>query len=306
MHDDHETLTLVQLTDVHLGPLPAFLPRHWNVKRLFGYVNFRTTRRDFHEAVLANAVTADAVRQCASHIVVTGDLVNLGMPEEFEQALAWLETVGTPGDVTVIPGNHDVYTRLRSDPGIERWRPYMSPRGEEDRVAGVAVPHETGFPFVRTIGRFALIGLNSAVYMPPGVPAGRLGDAQIERFVEIATALAVSGFMRIVLVHHPPLPEHGQRRGLRDAGAFEDALIRAGAEIVLHGHNHRQMISWRETRTGPAAIIGAPSAGEGYYNLYRIEQASGPGFGIERITRGVPGPGEAVRELERVEVRSDN
>ena len=77
MHDDHDTLTLVQLTDVHLGPLPAFLPRHWNVKRLMGYVNFRSKRRDFHEAVLANAVTSDAREQGAGHIVVTGDLVNL-------------------------------------------------------------------------------------------------------------------------------------------------------------------------------------------------------------------------------------
>ena len=303
MHDDHDTLTLVQLPEVHLGPLPAFVPRHWNVKRLMGYVNFRSKRRDFHEAVLANAVTSDAREQGAGHIVVTGDLVNLGMPAEFQQALRWLETVGKPADVTVIPGNHDVYTRLSSDPGIERWRAYMSARGERDHVASVPGPLATGFPFVRTIGRFALIGLNSAVHMPPGVAAGRLGKAQIDRFVEIATGLGAAGFTRIVLIHHPPLPEHGWRRGLRDAGAFEEALTRAGAEIVLHGHNHRQMLSWRETRTGSVAIIGAPSAGEGYYNLYRLRHAPGALPGIERLTRGVAGPGEPVRELQRVEVR---
>jgi len=65
-------------------------------------------------------------------------------------------------------------------------------------------------------------------------------------------------------------------------------------------------MSWRETRTGPVAIIGAPSAGEGYYNLYRLRHEPGALPRIERLTRGVAGQGEAVRELERVEIRSGN
>ena len=302
--DDEGSLTLVHLTDVHLGPLPAFTPSHWNVKRLLGYVNFRTKRGAFHAAKLATAVSCDARAQAADHIAVTGDLVNLGMPREFEQAAEWLERLGTREGVTVVPGNHDVYTRLRTDAGIERWRAYMSARGAGDRVDGVAGALQTGFPFVRTLGRFALIGLNSAVYTLPGMCSGALGDDQIARFGEISAALGRAGYVRIVLIHHPPLVEHGRRRGIIDAGAFEEALGAAGAEVVLHGHNHRNMLSWRETRTGPAAIIGAPSAGEGYYNIYQFRHVAGGAPLVERVTRGVPEAGQAVRELERGVLKS--
>jgi len=296
---EETALHLAQLTDVHLGPLPPFWPWHWNVKRVMGYVNFRTKRYAFDDPARVLAVTRDVRAQNVDHVLVTGDLANLGMPAEYVQSLEWLEMIGSPDDVTLIPGNHDVYTPLLTDPGIERWRAYMEARASDDRVAGVPVPLASGFPYVRTIGRFALICLNSAVYMPPGVPVGRLGADQIERFSEASRALAEKGYARIVLIHHPPLPEHGTRRGLRDASQFEAALIEVGAELVLHGHNHRQMISWRDTRTGPVAIIGAPATGDGRYNLYRVWRRPGNQLKIERTTRGVTEAGDQFGELER-------
>jgi 3',5'-cyclic AMP phosphodiesterase CpdA len=299
---DQETLRLAHLTDVHLGPLPRFAPRHWNVKRLMGYVNFRTKRGAFHLAKLAQAVSEDVKAQGVDHITVTGDLVNLGMPSEFERAQSWLQDLGSPDDVTVIPGNHDIYTRLRRDIGVERWRAYMSARFGGDDVAGVPGPLVTGFPFVRMLGRFAMIALNSAVYTPPGFCSGALGTAQIERFGEMSAALGAAGFTRIVLLHHPPLVEHGRRRGITDAAAFERALTSVGAELVLHGHNHHHMLSWRETATGPVAIIGGPSAGEGYYNTYDLTRQDAGRLAIERITRGLEDGAQAVRELERQRV----
>lgn len=299
---DEETLTLGHLTDVHLGPLPPFRPRHWNVKRLMGYVNFRTKRGAFHVAKLAMAVGDDARAQGCDHIAVTGDLVNLGMPAEFERALRWLEALGSAQDVTVIPGNHDIYTRLRRDIGVERWRPYMAARGSSDGITGVPGPLATGFPFVRIVGRFALIALNSAVYTPPGFCSGALGGAQIERFGEMASGLGAAGFTRIVLLHHPPLVEHGRRRGITDARAFEDTLSAVGAELVLHGHNHHHMLSWRETASGPVAIVGGPSAGEGYYNIYHLRRIDGRSLEVERVTRGLAEGAQTVSELERVTI----
>ena len=43
------------------------------------------------------------------HIAVTGDLVNLALDDEVEAARGWLETVGPPDLVSVVPGNHDAY-----------------------------------------------------------------------------------------------------------------------------------------------------------------------------------------------------
>ena len=294
-----DVFRLVQLTDVHLGPMPPFAPRHWNVKRILGFINFRRRRWAFNDPALVNRLVDDVRQQSFDHITVTGDLTNIGMPAEFIQSHGWLLTLGAPADVTVIPGNHDVYTRLRTDPGIERWRAYMSAREGQDVVQGLPAPLETGFPFVRTFGRFALIALNSAVYMPPAVPAGRVGPEQIARFVEISQYLHKAGFVRIVLIHHPPLPEHTTHRGLRDASAFETALIDAGAELLIHGHNHRDMISWRDTATGPLPMVGAAAAGDGHYNIYRLERTRDGTCSIEFTARGPGAVNGGFREIHR-------
>jgi len=257
---------------------------HWNAKRLMGYINFWTKRRYFNDPSLVHALVADMKTQSFDHIAVTGDLANIGMPAEFEQARRWLDGLGTPDDVTVIPGNHDIYCRLRSDLGVERWRPFMRPRDEQDVLEGCPGPLASGFPFVRRFGQFALICLNSAVPTPPAVASGRLGEDQLARFVAQSHALHTAGFARIVLIHHAPLPEHGPR-GLTDATAFEHALMEAGAELVLHGHNHRHMISWRETATGPVAIVGAGSVGEGAYNIYQIERLEDGVCRVELVCR---------------------
>ncbi len=293
-----DTFKLAQLTDVHLGPLPPFLPRHWNVKRILGFINFRRKRWAFNDPALVSQLVADLKQQVVDHITVTGDLTNIGMPPEFIQSLTWLQGVGRSTDVTVIPGNHDVYTRLWHDPGIERWRAYMSARDEQDAVPGLAPPLADGFPFVRTFGRFALIGINSAVYMPPAIPAGRVGDQQIGRFVEMSRQLHQAGYVRIVLIHHPPLLEHGTARCLRDAAAFEAALTDVGADLLVHGHNHRDMISWRETATGPLPIVGAAAAGDGGYNIYSLTRSEDGACRIAVSIRRAPvGGGEPFVEI---------
>ena len=295
-----ETFKLAQLTDVHLGPLPPFHPRHWNVKRALGFINFHRKRFAFNDPTLVNQLVADVAQQSVDHVAVTGDLTNIGMPPEFIQSHAWLQTVGDPSAVTVIPGNHDVYTRLWQDPGIERWRPYMAGRGEHDAVPGLVAPLDSGFPFVRTFGRFALIALNSAVYMPPAIPAGRVGDEQTARFVEMSRHLHAAGYVRIVLIHHPPLLAHGTTRCLRDASSFEKALVAAGAELVLHGHNHRDMISWRDTATGPLPIVGAAAAGEGSYNIYQVRRAPDGMCRIDVSIRRAERAGEPVVEVAQM------
>src|SRR5262249_23185372 len=47
-----------------------------------------------------------------------------------------------------------------------------------------------------------------------------------------------------------------------DAKATMDILRETGAELVLHGHNHEQTVFEFDTVTGPAVIVGVPSASE--------------------------------------------
>ncbi len=112
---------------------------------------------------------------------------------------------------------------------------------------------------------------------------------------------------RVVLIHHPPLKNQASwRRGLRDASAFTKILKEKGAELVLHGHNHEQTVHEVDTATGPAFVIGVPSASEAIegsipaarYNEYCIGRVDG-GWRCEMVGRAVAASPEHVWEVER-------
>jgi 3',5'-cyclic AMP phosphodiesterase CpdA len=103
--------TLAHLSDPHLPPLPAARLRDLAGKRALGYLNWTRNRHKYHRREVLDALVADMKAQQPDHIAVTGDLVNLALEAEFAPARTWLESVGTPQEVTVIPGNHDAYVR---------------------------------------------------------------------------------------------------------------------------------------------------------------------------------------------------
>ncbi|MGE0626601.1 MAG: metallophosphoesterase [Hyphomicrobiaceae bacterium] len=295
--------TIAHLSDVHLAPITGFGLAHVNVKRGLGLANWLLKRRKVHLRSVVDRLTADLARQPVDHVIVSGDLTNLGLPGEFAAALDWLTALGSPGSVTVVPGNHDVYCRLWSDPGIERWRPYMT---SDAAGAAYAEPVERGFPFVRLIGGVALVGLISAVPTRPFYASGRLGEPQLEALVGVLDRLARDGLVRVVVVHHPPLPGQADaRRGLIDAERLERVLEAHGAELVLHGHNHVEMLAARRWSGGPVYTVGVASAsiGRGYkaeplgrYNLIHIDR-SGPVAAFDIHTRGIQQPDGPVVEV---------
>lgn len=297
-----EIVTVAHLTDVHLGPIAGFTPRHWNLKRALGYLNWVRKRRHDHRRPVLDRIVADMLAQAPDHIAVGGDLCNIGLPWEHAAALAWLETVGPPERVSVVPGNHDIYCSVGRDPGVGRWEPYMASDAQGAAFAGGA----TGFPFVRIVGRVALVGVNSALPTPPAMAWGRVGSGQRVRLAAVLDRLAGAGLFRLVLIHHPPLSgQASAARGLRDAQAIETVLTRHGAELVVHGHNHLNMIAWRKSGAGAFPVIGAPSASLGRphrheplarYNLFRIDTAA---RAIELVGRGLEEPEGGIVEIER-------
>lgn len=306
---DGAVFTLAHLSDVHLGPLPPVGLRRWNLKRLLGWLNWQHRRRHVYSRDVLDRLVEDLRAQAPDHIAVTGDLANLGLPAEHEVALGWLGTLGTPERVTAIPGNHDIYSGIGADPGTGRWHPHMSASSAAtDHAVAEAMGAEAAFPFVRRFGRIAIIALNSAVTTRPFYAIGRLGPDQLRRLAKILDRLGAEGIMRVVLIHHPPLPGLSRKRhDLADAAALADALARHGAELVLHGHEHRETLAWHDTSTGRIPIIGVPSASLALpykneplarYNLYRLHaEANRPC--IELIVRGIAEPGGPVVELAR-------
>ncbi len=310
-------LTIAHLSDIHLGPLPRFGPSHWGLKRGLGYLNWQRHRKGAHRPAVLAALVADLKAQRPDHIAVTGDLVNIGLPAEYEAALAWLHQLGDADGVTVVPGNHDIYVRLARDPGVARWQSYMSRRAVDaaaSRDDGEVATGSGQFPFVRRLGRIALIGLNSAVPTLPLVAAGRLGPDQLGNLARLLDRLGREALIRVVLIHHPPLPGQASRlKALGDAAALAEVLQRHGAELVLHGHNHRSELRHHASTTGPIPVVGVASASLGSphkgetlarYHLYRFEADAGC-LQITCLSRGLATPDGPVVELERRTLTGD-
>lgn len=158
-----------------------------------------------------------------------------------------------------------------------------------------------------------LISLNSSVPTPPFSAQGRLGGAQIAAAGRCLARFGAQGLCRIVLIHHAPYVGASRAiRALTDAAEFEAMLARAGAELVLHGHNHIASLAQRPGPTGPVPILGAPSvsyaAGEGLeqagYHLLTVREAAG-GYAIEATTRGLL-PDGRVGPIRTIDLSQDN
>jgi 3',5'-cyclic AMP phosphodiesterase CpdA len=277
---------LAHISDVHLGPLPPVRWRQLASKRAFGYVNWHRNRAGiFDDSVLA-AITDDIHANAPDHIAVTGDLVNIGLAEEYEAALDWLHTLGDPHDVTVVPGNHDAYVRSAIEHYSRAWLPFAV--GDDPHPSMV-------FPFLRRRGPLALIGVSTAVATLPLMATGKIEEEQAQKLGQLLAATGREGLARVILIHHPPVSgKSSWFRRLVGADLVHHAIGRFGAELVLHGHDHVASVGYLNGPDGrPVPVVGAASPSivpsghhpGGGYNLIRVEGEPGS-WAIGMVERG--------------------
>lgn len=244
---------IAHFSDPHIGPLPK---PHWRDlmgKRLTGYLNWRRGRAEHHRMDILDRLLDDIVRAGVDHVAVTGDLINIGLADEYKAARTFLWRVGPPERVSFVPGNHDAYMR-ETVPGIvHHWRPWFLSDGVAESDGGYA------FPFTRVRDRVALIGVNSGVPTAPFLATGFLGGRQIAALADELEATGRQGLARLVLIHHPPFDIGFQKR-LGDHQELAAMLAKVGAEAVLHGHTHKGTLRELRGPSGPIPVIGVPSA----------------------------------------------
>jgi 3',5'-cyclic AMP phosphodiesterase CpdA len=276
--------TLAHLSDPHLPPLPV--PRLVELagKRAFGYLNWTRNRSKVYRREVLDALVSDMQAQGPDHIAVTGDLVNLALEAEFAPSLRWLESVGAPDRVTVIPGNHDAYVRATRHRFAQTWTDYLS---GDDPADG------TAFPSLRRRGPLALIGLSSAVPTPPLMATGWLGRGQLDALERMLARLATEQVFRVLLVHHPLRSESRAKR-LTDSRKLIDLLKQYGVELVLHGHDHVHSTIWIDGPNCRIPVVGVPSASSlahgrypaAAYNSFSVER-DGASWRCEQTVRGI-------------------
>lgn len=269
---DGGPFVLAHLSDPHLSPLPGVHPRDLLNKRLLGYFSWHRHRCHIHCPHVLDALLNDLAQAAPDHVAITGDLTNLGLPDEFRQAARWLERVGSPKRVMVVPGNHECYVTAPWRETFGRWADYLA--GDEGAADGV-------YPRLRVRGGVALIGLSTARPSLPFLAVGSLGREQLDNFEELLEQTGRRGLLRIVLLHHPPVPgSTAWRKRLTDASGFSAVIARQGAELILHGHAHVSMERELVAGTVPVPVFGVPSASSSQlaplrtarYNLYRFRR----------------------------------
>lgn len=301
MPNDHErpadgTFVLAHLSDPHLPTRPHAWPHAFFNKRVFGYLSWRLRRRRIHRREVLDALVSDLHSHRPDHVAVTGDIVNIALPAEFTSAAVWLSTLGDAHHVSVVPGNHDAYVPVVWRRSWAAWHAFMS--GDP---AVTPVPPETShftdpsvrFPYLRERGPVAVIGLSTAVPTGPRSASGRIGAPQLQRLAELLDWSRERGLCRVILLHHPPDAEYGPKhKRLIDAEPFRAVIARAGAELILHGHEHRSRRRVIAGPAGPVPIFGVGSASmrpldigaAAEYHLHRVTP-SGNGWSLETRVR---------------------
>ena len=287
--------TLAHLSDPHLPPLPAPRLRDLAGKRALGYLNWKRNRRKFHTRDVIDTLVSDMQSHTPDHIAITGDLVNLALEAEFTPAQAWIESVGTPQHVTVVPGNHDAYVRATRHHFAGTFENYLRGDAEADGAA---------FPFVRRRGPLALIGVSSAVPTLPLMATGRLGRTQLDALDRNLAQLSTEEAFRVLLVHHP-LHSGSRIKRLTDSKALRAVLKARGVDLILHGHDHIHSTMWVEGSDKQIPAIGVPSASAlahrhypaAAYNLFSI-QRDGDQWRCVQTVRAI-GEDLRVREIRQ-------
>ena len=248
------TLTLVHISDFHLCQPSGISPGRFLNKRLFSYLSWRIRRQREHRPQVLEALTRAVQAMEADHVVVTGDLTQLALPSEFDQARSILQALGPPQKVFVVPGNHDALVAVSWPESWARWADYMASDSANPQP-------QVEFPTLRIRGPVALIGLCTARPTPLLSAAGSIGTRQLQRLADILQETARQSLFRVLLIHHPPIPGMVSfHKRLMDAEAFAVIAKQHGAELILHGHSHLCSRAEMEGPLGRIPVLGISSA----------------------------------------------
>jgi 3',5'-cyclic AMP phosphodiesterase CpdA len=270
---------LAHFSDLHLLSLDGKRVLDFANKRWIGGMNLLTNRGRHYHTEAFDDMVADLNDQGVDHVLCTGDVTNLAFEQEFRFARERFDrlTLG-PRGVTVLPGNHDAYV----DEGRRHFGDVFGDyaAGDDDWAWDDGDP--SPWPIVRVRGPLAIIGLSTSAETPWFTAYGRVGPLQLGRLERALADARLAGKVRVVAIHHPPTGKRARSiiRGLKDHEAFAAVIGKAGAELVVHGHEHRNL---RGVIPGPdgreVEVLGIQSGTYGHnkpektgrYRIFELE-----------------------------------
>ena len=263
-------MRLIHLTDPHLSSLDGQRFLKLRGKRRSGYLSWYRNRRHIHNPDVLEKLTQAIRAEEADQVLLTGDLVHIGLDSEMAEAAGWLHELGPPGTVMLIPGNHDNYARGSQQSMRHHWAEYLP------QASSSETEYTAGYPVSQNFEHLQIIGLNSACTTRIFSAAGSLGPEQRARLGQALKTGRAEGKFQLVLIHHPPFPGMTRRRkSLQDDRELEELMIEHPPQLVLYGHLHRD----REHIHGQTHIYCTASASSSLGASYRV-------FDIDRTEPG--------------------
>ncbi len=255
-----ETLSFAHLSDPHLTSPAGVAPRDLLGKRALGYLSWRLRRRAHHREAVLTALLRDLTERDVDHVVVTGDLTNLGLPAELAEARRWLTRVGPPARLMWCQA---ITTRTRHPVRLGIQHPSDDRCLEGVSHIGRAAADARRRPLPG--GSHPRAGhVHRAQQRPAlaGVPRHRHAGSAAARAAGRRSGIRAAGASSAwCCLHHPVLPGTVRwRKRLTDASALRAVLAWHGAELVLLGHSHRTSVQLLDAAPGPIPIVGVPSA----------------------------------------------
>jgi 3',5'-cyclic AMP phosphodiesterase CpdA len=222
-------LRIIHLSDIHVWRFD-FNPLHLLNKRAVGMAGLVVRRARKFRLERLHEVVERIQSLDADHLLITGDLTTTALPAEFFAArTALAPLLAVPERVTILPGNHDRYTRVSVRSRLfERW-------------FGDFAPSEH-YPWLRLLGEdTAILGLDPTRAHVSA--SGWLPPHQLERARALLDDRATRPRRLIVACHYPIASpttwEHELRsKRLKNAAELAGWLAGIGPHLYCCGHVH--------------------------------------------------------------------
>jgi Icc protein len=239
---------IAHLSDSHmLDPRPSRTRSGWSMRVRF--LSFgRPLDADNRHRKLSRSLEA-ARRTGAHHIVLSGDLTEVGAPGEYEALAEVLHDSGiAPERLTLVPGNHDLY----SAPDAWKW-------ALQGPLAAFARTSASEPGKLVDVGGATILPLDVAFHQPVTRSAGYINANSIEALEARASDPAHARKPLVVVQHHPPFERKTKAwdwiDGLVGAKRMMGLLEAFRHLFVLHGHLH--YVVDRALSCGVNRILGA-------------------------------------------------
>jgi Icc-related predicted phosphoesterase len=224
----------------------------------------------------------EQLRDQADLLLLAGDLTHRGRPAEARILVEELRDLGLP--VVAVLGNHDYHSDEQDALTAEL-------------TAGGIVVLEGDAVCLDIAGtRVGIAGTKGFGGGFPGASASDFGEPEQKAFVRLTKRLAggleaaLSGLgtdVRIALLHFSPvqatlLGEPAEIHAFLGSYLLAEAVDRAGADLVLHGHAHRGSREGTTPGGVPVRNVAQPVLGRPY-DVFCLEPAARPNAAGNRV-----------------------